>query len=97
MSGFIIYLLMALTHAYPFISAGAIHSPHLLLLSGIGPIEALSKYDIPVICALPGVGQHLQDHPVVNAIFEIQKGELYVHMSCKTIDGFVKRLPVLLE
>lgn len=47
------------------LSAGAIGSPHILLLSGIGPAEQLRQVGIPVIHALPGVGQNLRDHPLV--------------------------------
>jgi choline dehydrogenase len=41
---------------------GAINSPQLLLLSGIGPASHLAKQGIPVVLDLPGVGQNLQDH-----------------------------------
>jgi choline dehydrogenase len=41
---------------------GAINSPQTLLLSGVGPAEALKQLDIPVVIDLPGVGQHLEDH-----------------------------------
>ena len=44
------------------LSAGAINSPQLLMLSGIGPAEELARYDIPVRVPLAGVGQNLQDH-----------------------------------
>jgi choline dehydrogenase len=44
------------------LAAGAIGSPHLLMLSGIGPAAHLSAHGIPVIADLPGVGQDLQDH-----------------------------------
>ncbi|MCH2190383.1 MAG: choline dehydrogenase [Gammaproteobacteria bacterium] len=44
------------------LSAGAIGSPHLLQLSGIGPSEVLRKAGIPVLHDLPGVGENLQDH-----------------------------------
>ena len=44
------------------VSAGAINSPQLLLLSGLGPNEELSGFDIPVVADLPGVGKNLQDH-----------------------------------
>ena len=43
-------------------SAGALDSPKLLLLSGIGAKEELSEYDIPVIQNLPSVGKNLHDH-----------------------------------
>jgi choline dehydrogenase len=42
--------------------AGALDSPKLLMVSGIGPGEALQKLSIPVAADLPGVGANLQDH-----------------------------------
>lgn len=45
--------------------AGAIGSPQLLMLAGIGPADHLRTLDIPVLCDLPGVGRNLQDHPAV--------------------------------
>lgn len=44
------------------VSAGAIGSPQLLLLSGIGPAEQLKSFNMPVFADLPGVGSNLQDH-----------------------------------
>ncbi|CAH1111729.1 unnamed protein product [Psylliodes chrysocephalus] len=44
------------------LSGGAINSPQILLLSGIGPSEELKKVKIPVIHDLPGVGKNLQNH-----------------------------------
>jgi choline dehydrogenase len=44
------------------LSAGALRSPQLLLLSGIGPEAELARLDIPVRLDLPGVGKNLQDH-----------------------------------
>lgn len=44
------------------LSAGAIASPQLLMLSGIGPADTLTALDIEVVHDLPGVGQNLQDH-----------------------------------
>ncbi|CAG9838699.1 unnamed protein product [Diabrotica balteata] len=46
------------------LSAGAINSPQLLLLSGVGPREELKKLDIPIVAHLPAVGKNLQDHPL---------------------------------
>lgn len=45
------------------LSGGAINSPQLLMLSGIGPAEELARHGIDVVHALPGVGGNLQDHP----------------------------------
>lgn len=45
--------------------SGAVASPHLLLLSGVGPQEHLRAFNIPVIKHLPGVGQNLRDHPMI--------------------------------
>jgi choline dehydrogenase len=42
--------------------AGAIGSPQILMLSGVGPAAALAAVGIPVVADLPGVGQNLQDH-----------------------------------
>ncbi|EEB16965.1 glucose dehydrogenase precursor, putative [Pediculus humanus corporis] len=50
------------------LSAGAINSPQLLMLSGVGPARTLQKYDIPVIHDSPYVGQNLQDHIAVGGI-----------------------------
>jgi choline dehydrogenase len=44
------------------VSAGAIGSPHLLLLSGIGPGAALREHGVGVLHDLPGVGENLMDH-----------------------------------
>ncbi|KAH9481749.1 Dehydrogenase str4 [Psilocybe cubensis] len=55
------------------ISAGAVQSPHLLLLSGIGPTEHLQEHSIPVVHHLPGVGKNLVDHPIFDMNF-LQKG-----------------------
>ena len=44
------------------LSAGAIQSPHLLLLSGIGDKETLMNAGIDMKLSLPGVGRNLQDH-----------------------------------
>lgn len=56
------------------LSAGAIGSPHLLLLSGIGPADTLQRREIPVLVDLPGVGQNLRDHPAVNMTWRLHDG-----------------------
>ncbi len=44
------------------LASGAINSPQLLMLSGIGRADDLKAFDIPVVADLPGMGQNLQDH-----------------------------------
>ena len=51
------------------LSAGAIGSPQLLLLSGVGPASHLREVGIEVVHNLPGVGQNLRDHPSATALF----------------------------
>jgi choline dehydrogenase len=55
------------------IAAGAIQSPQLLQLSGIGPPDLLRRLDIPVVAALPGVGENLQDHYQARTIVRLRK------------------------
>ncbi|KAG4412359.1 hypothetical protein IFR04_014516 [Cadophora malorum] len=53
------------------VSAGVFHSPQLLMVSGIGPPAALSGQGIPVVSALSGVGQNLQDPIFFNVLWGI--------------------------
>ncbi|MDI1475180.1 GMC family oxidoreductase N-terminal domain-containing protein [Polyangium sp. y55x31] len=55
------------------VAAGAIGSPHLLLLSGVGPESQLRDLGIPVVSALPGVGENFQDDLFVTAMFLASK------------------------
>ncbi|TIX64338.1 MAG: alanine-phosphoribitol ligase, partial [Mesorhizobium sp.] len=59
------------------VSAGAINSPRLLQLSGIGPGEHLTGLGIPVVHDLPGVGRGLQDHMDVYLIYELNGAHGY--------------------
>ncbi|KAK0724725.1 hypothetical protein B0H67DRAFT_480481 [Lasiosphaeris hirsuta] len=47
------------------LAAGALHTPQILQLSGVGPAPLLRRLGIPVIVDLPGVGQNLQDQPTL--------------------------------
>lgn len=55
------------------LSGGAINSPQLLMLSGVGPAEHLRELGIDVVHDLPGVGQNLHDHPTVGFKFMCKK------------------------
>ncbi|MCO8275566.1 GMC family oxidoreductase N-terminal domain-containing protein [Actinoplanes sp. TRM 88003] len=52
------------------LSAGAVDSPRLLMMSGIGDAAELDRLGVPVAQHLPGVGRNLHDHPVVSLVFE---------------------------
>ena len=54
------------------LSAGAMASPQLLMLSGVGPADHLREMGIPVVRELPGVGQNLRDHPIVAVICKVR-------------------------
>ena len=55
------------------VSCGAIRSPQILMLSGIGPRKHLSNLNISTKYDLPGVGQNLQDHLCINMAFNCKK------------------------
>ena len=52
--------------------AGAIGTPQLLQLSGIGPAQLLHRHGLPVVHDLAGVGANLQDHLQIRAVFAVQ-------------------------
>lgn len=65
------------------LSAGALHSPAILMRSGIGPGPALARLGIPIVAARPGVGRNLMEHPSIGvsaflpAPQRLAKGERY--------------------
>ena len=61
------------------LAAGSIGSPQLLQLSGIGPASLLEKHQIPVVHALPGVGENLQDHLQIRLQYKVK--------NVKTLNG----------
>ena len=56
------------------LSAGAVGSPHILMLSGIGPADHLSDMGIEVVHDLQGVGQNLRDHPITPVSWSTRPG-----------------------
>src|SRR5580698_4707827 len=58
------------------LAAGAINSPKLLMLSGVGEAKALRSLGIDVVDNLPGVGENLQDHMLVSGVVFKYKGKL---------------------
>src|SRR5258708_23981160 len=55
------------------LSLGAIHTPKVLMQSGIGEQADLQRHGIPVVQNLPGVGQNLQDHPAFGCVWQYQQ------------------------
>jgi choline dehydrogenase len=54
------------------LTAGAIGSPQILQMSGIGPASLLRQHGIPVVQDTPGVGENLQDHLQLRMVFKVQ-------------------------
>jgi choline dehydrogenase len=63
------------------VSAGTFNTPHLLMLSGIGPKAELEQFKIPVVADLPGVGTNLQDHMEIGITHEFPS-EFNVSAGC---------------
>ena len=53
--------------------AGALKSPHILMLSGIGPRDQLEEHGVPVLVESPGVGQNLFNHPMGSVTFQVNE------------------------
>ncbi len=62
----------ASARAEVLLCAGAIGSPKILQLSGIGPQTLLEQHGVPMTLDLPGVGENLQDHLQIRAVFKVQ-------------------------
>ena len=71
------------------LSSGAIGSPHILMLSGVGPAAQLASFDIPVVHDLPGVGQSMRDHPTVPVTWRTRPEH--------PLDGFAPRMQMALR
>ena len=56
------------------LSAGALKSPHILMLSGVGPREQLEEFGIPVVHEAPGVGQNLWNHAISTISYRVREG-----------------------
>jgi choline dehydrogenase len=54
------------------VAAGAIGSPHLLMLSGIGDAERLASHGLAVLLHRPAVGENLQDHPAIRTMYRVR-------------------------
>ena len=66
------------------LTAGAVSSPHLLQVSGIGPASVLSEIGITPIHDLAGVGENLQDHLQIRTVYRVER--------CKTVNTLYKNI-----
>jgi choline dehydrogenase len=80
------------------LSAGAVASPQLLQLSGVGPAQLLNDFDIPVQHELNGVGANLHDHLQIRTIYKVhntvtlnQRARTPWGMAAMGIEYFIKR------
>lgn len=71
------------------LSSGAIGSPHILMLSGVGPADQLRSVGVPVVHDLPGVGQNLRDHPIIYVTWRTKKDH--------PLDGLAPRMQMALR
>nr|WP_298249664.1 GMC family oxidoreductase N-terminal domain-containing protein [uncultured Halomonas sp.] len=71
------------------LSAGAIGSPQLLQLSGVGPAALLAEHGIPVVADLPGVGENLQDHLQIRSVYRV-KGAKTLNTMANSLFGKAK-------
>jgi choline dehydrogenase len=77
------------------LSAGAIQTPKLLMLSGIGDRFQLDRFGIPTVSNLPGVGQNLQDHPIIGGGLWEAPGPIPVRNNAAEANLFTKSRPEL--
>lgn len=70
------------------LSTGTIHTPQLLMLSGIGDPAELSPHGIPVVSAVPGVGKNLHDHLISVAVRKLRKPEPASHVTTMDVNVF---------
>ena len=74
---------VARARAEVILAGGAVNSPQLLQLSGVGPAELLIRNGIKVVADLPGVGENLQDHYVMSVRYRLKAGVVSVNEQSK--------------
>ncbi len=76
---------------------GAVNSPQLLQLSGIGPAALLAEHGVPVVAHLAGVGENLQDHYVILATWRLKAGVVSVNELTRGARFFGETLKYLFQ
>ncbi|KAI0783981.1 GMC oxidoreductase [Irpex lacteus] len=79
------------------LAAGAIHTPQILMLSGVGPADHLKTVDIPVVVDLPGVGSGLKDHAVIDTRYANKYTDTLDYLKPKTLTQSARLTKALLE
>jgi choline dehydrogenase len=82
-------MVTATARAEVILSAGAIGSPQILQLSGLGPAKLSQSMGIPVLQDTPGVGENLQDHLQIRAVFKVQ-GAVTLNTQANSLWGKAK-------
>lgn len=75
------------------LSAGAVKSPQILMLSGIGPADHLQEHNIHVVLDSPAVGKNLDDHLFISLTYSINITENFDYDHFFSISNIVKYLP----
>ena len=83
------------------VAAGAINSPQLLMLSGVGPEETLSALDIPVVANIPEIGSNLYDHhyavmeyQTVEGVETAEQFDFVASERCDQVQGYLVSRPL---
>lgn len=76
------------------LTAGAIGSPQVLMLSGVGPANELAEHGIPIVADRPGVGKNLQDHPACLVSRFSKPGAPKSHSTSLRIPGTTATNPI---
>ncbi|EON12828.1 MULTISPECIES: GMC family oxidoreductase [Pandoraea] len=79
----------ALASAEVILAAGAVNSPHLLEVSGVGSAERLRGFGIDVVADLPGVGENLQDHLQLRSVYKL-RGVTTLNLTANSLFGKLK-------
>ena len=67
------------------------------MVSGVGPAEQLRAHGINVVSDLPGVGQHLMDHPTVNIVYRVKPRDSLMYLDPKSPFDHLWSIPRLFQ